>query len=250
MIAGVVQGRAVEPSGLAARTTTRCSGPSKAALACAHRKGGSPVAEREFFLPDASGRAAAVVAEVEKQTGAEVVVAVRRSSGRYTGADYLWGALFAFATLLLLLFLPQEFQLWTIPVDVIVSFGLAAFASSRSYWLRRALTLPSTRRANALSAARACFVEAGVSRTRDRGGLLVYVTLLERQVVLVPDVGFDAAKLHAATADAVATMERALGASPDFGALLTGLTRLGPPLATLLPRREDDVNELSDELAA
>lgn len=208
------------------------------------------MAEREFFLPEASKRAAAVVAEIERETGAEVVIAVRRSSGRYTGADYLWGSLFAFATLLLLLFLPQEFQLWTIPVDVIVSFALAAWVSSRSYYLRRTLTLPATRRANAESAARACFVEAGVSRTRDRSGLLVYVTLLERRVVLVPDVGFDPAKLHAATAEAVAQMEASLGAAPDFGALLAGLGRLGPPLATLMPRREDDVNELSDELAA
>ncbi len=208
------------------------------------------MSERNFFEPEASRQAAEVVASVEQLTGAEVVVAVRRSSGRYTGADYLWGALFAFATLLLLLFLPQEFQLWTIPVDVIVSFALAAWISSRSYLLRRTLTLPSTRRGNAESAARACFVEAGVSRTKARSGVLVYVTLLERKVVLVPDIGIDAAKLHAAVADAVVRMEASIGARPDFPAFLAGLGRLGPALEPLVPRTADDVNELADGLAA
>ena len=41
------------------------------------------------------------------------------------------------------------------------------------------------------TAARAAFVDQGISRTRGRTGILVFVSLFEREVEVVADVGVD-----------------------------------------------------------
>jgi putative membrane protein len=208
------------------------------------------VSERAFFLPDAKARAAAAVQAVEAQTCAEVVVTVRKASRVYRHTDYLVGFLFAVTTLLLLLFLPQEFHLYTIPADVLVAFAAGAVLSANAAPLRRALTSKALLRASAEQAAKAAFVDLGVSRTTGRHGVLVYASFLERAVVVVPDVGIDPNAMGPSWAAAVQALEASVKGTPTVDRFLEALAGLGPPLAKAHPRREDDVNELSDELAA
>ncbi len=121
------------------------------------------------------------VRDIEKRTDAEIVVAVHGASGAYRDADYLCGAIAAFAGLLFVLFSPFDIPALWIPLDVVGLFAAAAFVCSRSGELRRLL---STRafRANAVrTAAAARFYDAGIANTRGETGLLVYLSLLERQ---------------------------------------------------------------------
>src|SRR5205809_3524827 len=80
------------------------------------------------------------VRDIEKNTDAEIVVVVRGRSGTYRHADYLFGALVAFAGLVLILFSPWEFHTYWIPFDVIALFVAGSFISSRGDLLRRILT--------------------------------------------------------------------------------------------------------------
>lgn len=68
------------------------------------------------------------------------MVTLRRQSGDYAAADRLAGALAAFMCLLVLLFHPHPFAVATMPVDVVIAFGLGLLASARSPAVRRALT--------------------------------------------------------------------------------------------------------------
>ncbi|MBI3201229.1 MAG: hypothetical protein HYZ29_06760 [Myxococcales bacterium] len=88
-------------------------------------------------------------------------------------------------------------------------------------------------------------MELGVSRTRDRTGLLVFVSMFERKVVVVPDVGIDRAELG----EALAKLESVLSESPELPRLVAALDELASPLARVLPRADDDENELPDTVS-
>jgi putative membrane protein len=203
-----------------------------------------------FFDERAKKEVAQAVREVEAQTCAELVVAVRHAAGRYRHVDYLAGALLSWAALMMLLFHPRAFAVATMPLDVALVFALGALASSKSPSLRRILSSRRQRNEDVRRAARATFVELGVSRTRSRAGILVYVAMLERAVELVPDVGVEVARLDPRWQDALAALNRALSVEPNLDAFVAALRLLGPPLGQLLPHADDDVNELPDELTA
>jgi putative membrane protein len=100
------------------------------------------------------------------------------------------------------------------------------------------------------TAARSAFVELAVSHTRDRSGVLVYVSLLERRIRVIADVGVKTSMPLAEWKSAAAALEGILQQHDDDAAALEALAEavesLGPTLAPHLPRRPDDTNELED----
>src|SRR5262252_1118455 len=131
----------------------------------------------------------ATVREIEAKTSAEIVVAVRGRSGSYRHADYLFGAIVTFAGLMFVLFSPFDFHTYWIPFDVIALFVAGAFISSRGDWIRRLLTTNNFRAKAARTGAAAMFYEAGIANTSAENGLLVYLSLLERQMEVIADRG-------------------------------------------------------------
>lgn len=208
------------------------------------------MSESSFYEEYAKSEARQAVAEIEAQTSAEVVVALRRASAGYRDADYLAGFVLAVIALLVMLFADFTFALGTFPAGVIGSFIAGALVTSQIAPIRRLLTLPSRRRAEVRSAARAAFVDLGVSRTSGRTGILVFVSLFEREVEVVADIGVDPALLGEAWPRALEDLRAVLKPRPVFARFAEKLRALGPALATALPRAQDDVNELSDEVAA
>src|SRR5258707_1149249 len=120
---------------------------------------------------------AEAIRAIESTTSAEVVVAVRASSGHYRHIDYLVGFGFSFAALLVFLFDPEhEFSLLWMPVDTLVVFGLGALLSANFAALRRLLTSKKLMRSNVHTAAGRAFVDLQIARTTGRTGLLVFVS--------------------------------------------------------------------------
>lgn len=199
------------------------------------------------FLDDEARAAfAKAVTAIEEVSAAEIVVAVRRRSERYLHANLIVGALAAFAALAGMLFVSVEFSLPAILID---TFATGLLAGLLVEWLpdvKRVLTPRRMRRPHVLRAARATFVERGVHNTRDRSGLLVYISWLELTVALVADSGLETELTPEllATAEASLTHEMRRGGA----AVAHALESLASDLAAAMPRREDDVNELPDAL--
>ena len=197
---------------------------------------------------DAAARAAFATAieAIEGASAAEVVVAVRRRSAPYLHANVAIGVAAAAGGLAAMLFGAYEFSLTSILVDPFVVGGIAGALVELLPGVKRLLSPRRLRHAAVLRAARAAFVERGVHRTRDRTGVLVYIAWLEREVVLVADTGIERLLAGDAGVDATRTLTAAMA---DGGAAVAReLGRLAPGLATGLPRRGDDVNELPDEV--
>lgn len=210
----------------------------------------APMSDSSFHDEHARSQTREAVAALEARTSAEVVVAVRRIAGHYRDTDYLVGFLLSLAALLVMLFAERPFRLAAFPAGVVLSFVAGALLSSAIAPLRRSLTLPSRKRAQVRTAARAAFVELGVGQTRSRTGILVFVAVFEREVEIVCDSGIDPAALGEDWGRAVAELQLALKPRPALGRFIAALRALAPPLELALPRADDDVNELPDEVAA
>jgi putative membrane protein len=206
------------------------------------------MAAQSVFEPGARERVAKAVAGIEAGTAAEVVVVARRMAGDYRAADWLAGAGAAMVTLLVLLFHPKEFLVDTMPVDVLLGFAFGAVVSAHLPPLRRLLSGRKRMERAVQLAARAAFVDLGVSRTRGRTGILVLLAAFERRVEIVPDVGVDVQALGREYEQAVAAIGDAVRRGARLDAVVEALWRLAPPLARALPASADDVNELPDAM--
>ena len=195
---------------------------------------------------DQAGDALAqAISEIEKSTNAEIVVVVRGRSGSYRHADYLFGATVALVGLIFVLFSPWEFHTYWIPFDVTALFVAGAFVSSRGDWLRRLFTTKKFQQKAARTGAAAMFYEAGIANTSAENGVLLYLSLLERQMEVIADRGILKCVPPLNWNHAVFEMKE-LAKDAEPGKLIEGLRNLGKLLAEHLPATGDNPNELAD----
>jgi putative membrane protein len=206
------------------------------------------MSRRGFLEETTRQRVTEVIRSIEADSAVEVVVAVRKAAGRYALTSVGFGAVVATVALLVMLLSPTVYHFLVIPLDTALAFMLAAGLCASMPGLRKALT-PRRRieRAVTRGAARA-FEDLGIDKTRDRTGLLIYVALLERRVVVLTDSGIDTVVLGEGYAVALHKLQRAV-ARFDEEAFLDALSLLKRPLAEALPRQPNDINELSDHVA-
>ncbi|MDQ6651271.1 MAG: hypothetical protein M3Y84_00845 [Acidobacteriota bacterium] len=185
------------------------------------------------------------IREIETTTDAELVLIVRSRSGSYRHADYLFGTVLAFATLLFLLFSPFDFHQYWVAIDVGLLFLLGTYLSSRSNSVRRLFTNRKFRREAVRLGAAAMFYEAGIANTTAEMGVLIYLSVLERRLELIADRG---------VLKSVSPLEwnqilfelRQVGRKPEPHTLLKALRDLGGLLSKHLPATRENPNELPD----
>ncbi len=205
------------------------------------------MSEGDFFSDEAKRATAASVRSVEALTCAELVVAVRKRSGRYGVLAYHFGLGLAAAVIAYLLLSPQVYSVGAIAIDGLLAFGLGAALAANLDTLLRALSRDATLNHHVERAARAAFFDLRISNTTGRNGLLLYVSLFERRCVVLTDLAVDVAELGTAWLSAVQALQAAVKRR-DLPAFRAALESLGPVLGRAHPRSADDVNELPDEV--
>jgi putative membrane protein len=187
----------------------------------------------------------AAVARVESQSAAEVVVAVVPQSRDYwqgrVSLAVAWALAAGFAFI--------HFEPWAEPSLALVLelvFGGAAFAVSSFPALQRRLISPAAAERATMARAFQLFAERGLQGTRGRTALLIFVSELERRVVLLGDRSLDAQLGERGWDEHVKLLLRHIRAGNARVGLLEVLQRLAPLLTALAPRQADDLNELPD----
>ena len=119
-------------------------------------------------------------------------------------------------------------------------FGIAPF-------LRCIIPRPVQRKAVS-DRVKQLFIELGVTETRDRSGVLVLLSSLERRIEILGDRGIH----EHLGAEAWALLVQSFTQSARSNAAANGLSeviaRLGNELSAHFPARSDDTNELPDEI--
>ena len=188
------------------------------------------------------------VKTVESVSSVEVVVCVRKRSAAY--AETSLGSALVVSTLMLAyeLYAPQPFALHWMLINPLMLAALTWGLVVSLPPLQRALTRASRRRTAALASARAAFFELGVRRTRDRIGVLLFFSQLERELVVLVDDGVRDAIPEGVLEDLIKALETPYRADQGLLAAARALAVAGETFATHLPVAEDDVNELGDEV--
>jgi putative membrane protein len=202
------------------------------------------------------------IAAIERTSSAEVVCAVATESGRYDRAESLIGLFAALLALSLGHALcrgsADSLDPWAaarqLPLGwqaVLVVLGFTAGCFLGSYWhrLRRLLVSSEEMTQETDRAAQYVFCSQRLRSTRDSGGVLVYVSLFERQVRILGDDGALSALPVEVLQEIAGQMGPKLKGGEVGAAFLTALDGIAGRLAEALPTDDpDNENEISNEV--
>ncbi len=186
------------------------------------------------------------VRTAESRTSGEIVPVVVDRSHDYAGVRAAAAALLAFAAGLIVLEFAPRPALWLPPAQIAVFVG--------GYWLagRRSLLrllVPAARAADFVDrAAKLRFLEEGLVETRERTGILIYVSLLEHRVEVLADCGIDAQVEDGTWDGVVRLILDGVRARKAEEGLCAAIELCGDLLAARFPPRPDDEDELENRL--
>ncbi len=201
-------------------------------------------------------RVEAAVQAAERQTCAEIVPMVVAKSGLYREAQHRAGLVTALLVLTGLLTTETAWLPWGwhaanglgLLAATTLGYGFGAWIGT---WpvLIRFLTSRGRMSRKVHMRAELAFAHHGIGQTRRQTGLLIMVSLLERQVYVLADKSLIGRVSDAQWQEVVAMMVERLKADDLVGGLCAGIAASGVILARACPAgKGDNPNELSNEV--
>ncbi len=210
--------------------------------------------ERFFTASDLQAIQAAV-REAEKRTSGEIVPCAVAHSDHYEAAAWKGAALGAFAAVVAAAAARYFGDFWgapalgwiALPPLIGGAFGYAAAALVRPLKLALAGRAHVEHRVHQRAAE--AFLENQVFKTRERTGVLIFLSLYERRVVVLGDAGINAHVEQPEWDAVVAGVVAGMRAGKPGQALGMAIARCGELLERRgVAIRSDDTDELPDEL--
>jgi putative membrane protein len=209
----------------------------------------------ELFSDSARDRIRTAVDRAERDTSAEIVPYVVRSSDSYAAALWLSALLGALLAPLLASFAYERLEIWGLPlaawmVTPVLAGTLVGYLAAAAIpaW-RRSLIGAETLERRTRRRAAVAFLEEEVFKTRDRTGILIFLALFERRVVVMGDEGIHRAVEGAEWQRIVDEVVAGIRGGRPADALVDAILQCGQLLEKAGVRiRPDDEDELSDEL--
>jgi len=212
------------------------------------------------FKDDELKRIEAAVAAAEEKTSGEIAVAFTRQSDSYASYELLFSIGCGFLYFIAMAFFSggvEEFVRrlsWDYSTQhLVMAYGFSTFVVIfLAYWLAnipwvdRCVVPGSVMRRKVRERALRHFTEAGVYKTREHTGILIFISHLERRIELLADSGI-AAKIQQETWDeVVGHIIAGIRAGKLADHLVDAIDRCGTILAEHFPIQPDDVNELKN----
>lgn len=187
-------------------------------------------------------RIESTVADVEKATDGEIVTVIAGRSDGYAAPRLIASGLLAAALVVgASLLLPVTAESWLVVGQLAAWALLYAASSPAARWF-----VPREMMARAVHrAALVAFVEKGVHRTKDRTGVLLFISELERRVEILADEGIHARVGVTGWRAHVDTVIAGIHAGKAADGICTVLRAIGAELAKLVPATSM-VNELGN----
>lgn len=201
-----------------------------------------------FFSDEEKERIRQAVVAAESRTTGEIATMVLDHSDRYHEAEVLGGVLVAGLAALIIATGVQLVTIWAyIPMVCIL------YIPSRLLFIRvPRLKLPFINKLRMMHAVREravrAFYEKRLYKTREENGILIFISILERKVWILGDRSVDRKIPHAAWQIHAREISTGIREGRGCEALCTVIGKYGLVLAEHFPRKEDDTNELPDDL--
>ena len=188
--------------------------------------------------PEAASAIKERVAGLERSTGVEVVAAVIARADSYPEIPwkaFALGASIALLAAAVAALVAPDWDAGEVEIQIaVVALATGAVAALATVWIKalaRLFLTRARREVEALQYAQSMFLDAELQRTPRRDGILLLVSLFEREVVLLADRGVRDRLSPAALDAVVGAVTAALRQGDVKEALLRGLARLEETLA-------------------
>ncbi len=187
------------------------------------------------------------IARAEEKTAGELVVVVSKRSGDYSAYRAGIAATVTVVIALEVSRLMPQLDDWILLLAQLPT-ALFFFWLSGANGLLRNLVPRSLQRHAVEQKALSVFLEAGVTETRDRSGVLIYLSEAEHRAVILGDTGIHARVESNEWQTDVDSLITAIQKGRAAAGLLEVVARIGGILEATFPPREDDENELSNQV--
>jgi putative membrane protein len=190
---------------------------------------------------------AEAIRKAEATTSGEIVFALTEASARYRHASFQGAIAGVVVSAAVYLALPITHSIALLLWVQLVSFALfyALFEISP---LRRWFISGEEMDARVHDAALLEFYNSGLYRTREENGVLIYLSVFERRVVVLGDRGIHNRMGNPHWNEVRDRIIRGIRAGRAREGICEAIDLCGKALAQHFPRRADDVNELSNQV--
>lgn len=201
-----------------------------------------------FFSDAEKEKISEAIAAVETKTAGELAVMVVDKSDSYPEAGILAGI--SIGGFLALLITDQLFadSLWYfVPlyavIGLLIGWGARIFPGLLRYFI------PGSRLENQVrEEAIMAFYEKGLYKTRDKTGVLFFISLFEHRVWILADKGIYTKINQETLQEYAGDIARGIKEKNAVEALIRQIKRVGEIVAEHFPIQPDDVNELSNKV--
>ncbi len=189
------------------------------------------------------------ISAIEEKTSVEVVVAVAPHSDPYIDTYFKGGFITFLMMLLFILYSPLFFSETLVPIDLAAAFILGAVAVWALPPFKGLLVSNKRREYNLNRAASTFFLENELTETIERSAFLVYISVFEKKVRLIPDKGVQNAVPMGDWKEIETAFSTIFTAkTPLPQTILDVLPTVTEPFAQFLPPAEDNIDEISNRL--
>ncbi len=215
-----------------------------------------------FFRNEDLEKIKKAVQEAESKTSGEIAIAFIRESDTYTSYELLFAFFCGFFYFLILMFFSQRIEffmqqlLWGYSSSyLLMAYGFTTFLVMAATYLLANVSfidrvivprLVMMRKVNQRAVRH--FMESGVYNTKDRTGILIFISSLERRVELIADRGISEKIPQEKWDFIVSHIIDGIKSKQTVKHLTEAIAECGNLLAEHFPIQPDDVNELKDDI--
>lgn len=189
---------------------------------------------------------AEAIRAAEARTAGEIVVVLAQAASGYRSVPLIYALLAALATPWPLIWITTlgPTRIFLVQLAVALTSSVLLSLPGRRYRL-----VPGfIKRARAHEAAAREFVARGLTRTRERTGVLIYVAAAEHYAEIIPDTGIADRVDARIWREAIEDLIEAIKAGRAAEGLVRTVERVGAVLAEHAPPRSDDPDELPNRV--
>ncbi len=208
-----------------------------------------------FLTEDEQQEVIRSVQEAEKITSGEIVPMVVSTSYHYPLANVI-GALLFSLTLAIIVTLavsirkmwlvPNRYDMWIFPAVLALSFPLFHEFIKRLVFLKRLFISAAEIDEEVEEAALTSFYRKGLGNTRDKTGILIFISVFERKVWVLADEGINEKVDTGTWQEIVDIVTLGIKEKRQGPALCNAVKRCGELLERNFPIKPDDTDELDN----
>ena len=202
------------------------------------------------------------VKKAEKNTSGEIATAFINESDDYAKYELFFALIIGFIYFAILLMFSGKVEdaiqnlFWSYTSNYLIMFyGFSTFIVISIFYfianisqIDRLIVPKKVMEEKVKNRATRYFVESGVYETRDRTGILIFISVLERRIELIADSGINEKIAQSKWNDIVTHIINGVKDKKLSNNLIEAIDECGKLLSKYFPIKEDDENELVNEI--